>query len=147
MRAENLNADADTLIDLLTAQCADLETLLTLAKRETAATEGGDFGEVLSVVDERARLGERLEVYHLQVAEMRARLGADADAILSCETAHRTTRLVAEIQAQDRRTLPLLTARREEVNAALARLRQTERHARAYQPDARREPVACDRRA
>ncbi|MEJ7713932.1 MAG: hypothetical protein WKF84_29825 [Pyrinomonadaceae bacterium] len=48
------------MISLLTAQCADLEALLSLARQETAAAVKNDFAEVMCLVEERAALGSRL---------------------------------------------------------------------------------------
>src|SRR5690349_12119924 len=100
----------DSLIDILFAQYGDLEALLALARRETAAVEEQDFERLFEVMKDRATLGERLEVYHRQLAEMRARLGDVLAPALASPLTARTAAIVAAIRLQDARTRPLLLA-------------------------------------
>ncbi|MGH9902184.1 MAG: flagellar export chaperone FlgN, partial [Pyrinomonadaceae bacterium] len=98
--AAQIEPHADSLIELLTAQCADLEQLLALARRETDAAERRDFDEIMRLTNERATLGERLEVFHRQLAELRARMGEGAEAALRGRTAERVTQLAVAVQSQ-----------------------------------------------
>lgn len=143
----NVEPHADSLIEILTAQCADLEKLLAEARRQTVAVERDDFDEVLRIVGERAALGERLEVYHRQIAELRARMGEGFDAALNDGAARRASGLVVQIQAQDARTLPLLLAARDEAAGRSLALSTGQRTASAYARTQRRGAVACDRLA
>jgi hypothetical protein len=138
----------EPLLDLLAAQCADLEALLLLARRETRAAEDLNFSEVMRVVEERATLGGRLEVYHRQIAELRTRCGDVSLApILGGEIARQTLRLAADIQAQDARTRPLLLQAQSETRRELTQLTQNRRGVGAYLRDgATAIPVACDQR-
>lgn len=142
-----IEAEADSLLDLLIAQCADLEALLQLARRETAVADSGDFEELLRVVSARAELGERLEVYHRQIAEMRERLGETADSALHNETASQAASIINEILMQDEQTGPLLVVARHQVAAAARELEQKRRGVSAYLRDGRRESLACDQLA
>lgn len=142
-----MEQQADSLIEILTAQCADLEKLLAEARRQTAAVEGRDFDEVMRIVGERAALGERLEIYHRQIAELRARMGEGFERALSDGSAARASSLVAEIRAQDARTLPLLIAARDEAAGKSLSLRAGQRGTNAYARAERRGSVACDRLA
>ena len=121
-----------SLFDLLLAQCEDLEALLALARREEQAAAQRDFDEVLRVVTERATLGERLEVYHRQIAELRAKLGASADHSHHHEATKQTALLVTEIQAADARTRPLLLAACRELTTQRQSLEHSQRGVKAY---------------
>jgi hypothetical protein len=136
-----------SLMELLIAQCADLEALLALARRETDAAERGDFDELMRVVEARATLGERLEVYHRQIAELRQRLGAAGEAALRSAAAAQATTLATEILALDARTRPLLLSTRNQLSEECLRLDQTRRGANAYLREGHRPPIAYDQRA
>ena len=146
-RAHSNEIKADSLLDLLIGQCADLESLLALARRETAAVESRDFDELLRVTQERATLGERLEVYHRQIAEMRARMGEAANTILRSAAAQRATTLVTSILENDARSRPMLMAAREEMANQCLQLDQIRRGTSAYLQESVKTPVAYDRRA
>lgn len=135
---------ADSVMDILAAQCADLETLLELARRETEAAERLDFEAVMRIVGERASLGERLEVYHRQIAEMRQRLSEPVETALRGRVAGRAVELALDIQRQDAHTRPLLMAARSETAANLSRLNKGQRNINGYLRDARSGAVACD---
>lgn len=143
----HLTAEADTLLDLLIAQCVDLEALLTLSRSEAAAVEARDFDEVIRLTAERATLGERLEVYHRQVAEMRQRLGTAAETVMHSPMATRITELVNRIVAQDNYTRPLLFEVRQEIDQQTQRLTQAQRGLTAYLNEGRPPAVACDQLA
>ncbi len=132
------------MFDLLLAQCEDLAALLALARREEEASAAKDFDEILRVVAERATLGERLEVYHRQLAELRQQLHV-AESMAQSDVARQTVALVAEIQATDARTHPLLLAARGELVGEQQRLAQAQRGVCAYLQDGH-TAVACDQR-
>lgn len=136
----------DSLMDILFAQYTDLEALLALARREEVAAEKQDFEQVLEVVTERASLGERLEVYHRQLAEMRARLGNQAEAALSSPVVARTQALVSAIKMQDAATRPKLLAARDESLKQSLRLDQAQRNLGAYARKGQPPAIACDER-
>jgi hypothetical protein len=146
-QANNISTQADSLLDLLIAQCADLEALLVLSRRETAAAEARNFEEMVQVVTARATLGERLEVYHRQIAEMRQRLGAAAEPALQSQTAARVTELITGILAQDEQTRPMLVVVRDEIGIERRNLDQMRRGLTAYLRDGRVPAVACDEHA
>lgn len=148
MSLTEIHRQADSLVALLTAQCADLERLLALVQQETLATEACDFDEVLRVVDARSQLGMRLETYHRQIAELRERIGGRAEDILESDAAGKARRMIVEIQAQDRKLLPLLEAKRDETSHAIARLDRTRRGTNAYLNGfGDVKSIACDARA
>lgn len=153
MSANNpINHHAVSVLDLLIAQCADLEALLALARQEEHAASTLNFEEVLRVVNERATLGERLEVYHRQIAELRDKLGlteglpatASTQAGLTQATLlGQTIALVSAIRDTDARTQPLLLAARNELSEEQRRLDKTQRGVNAYLRDGRMA-IACD---
>ena len=133
----------DSLMELLIAQCSDLEGLLALARRETVAANSEDFGELFAVFGERAKLGDRLESYHRQVSELRDKLGAGTyiDPALST----RTVQLAVEIQAQDMETTALLRTTQVTTSKEIARLDHSQRNSSAYLHGARANGLNCDR--
>jgi hypothetical protein len=146
-RAKSNEVKADSLLDLLIGQCADLEALLALAREEEAAAEARNFDEILRVTQERATIGERLETYHRQIAEMRMRLGEAAEPALRCAQATRAATLVMGILEHDGRSRPLLLAARQEIAGECLRLDQTRRGMSAYLQENSKTPVACDQQA
>jgi hypothetical protein len=145
--ASRITAEADSLLDLLIAQCRDLETLLALSRRETAAVEASNFDEVLRITADRATLGERLEVYHRQIMEMRQKIGTAAESVMQSPTASRITELVQGIVAQDSYTRPLLLVARQQIDQERRQLNQVQRGLTAYLNDGRMPAVACDQLA
>jgi hypothetical protein len=143
----HLVTEADSLFDLLSAQCADLEALLALARGETVAVQGRNFDELIRITAERATLGERLEVYHRQIAELRQRLGTTAESALQSPSAVRITELVNSVQTQDQQTRPLLLRMREEIGEESKKLNHTARSLTAYLNEGRMPAVACDQLA
>jgi hypothetical protein len=147
-----INHHAVSVLDLLIAQCTDLEALLALARQEEQAATSRNFDEVLRVVNERASLGERLEVYHRQIAELRDKLGHTEIVAATTSAPAGTTQatllgqtvaLVAAIRATDARTQPLLLAARNELGEEQRRLDKTQRGVNAYLRDGRMA-IACD---
>jgi len=138
----------DSLLDLLIGQCADLEGLLALARRQAIAAEQNDFDELVVVAQDRASLGERLESYHRQIAELRATMGRTAEPVYEDPVVKETVRLAVEIQTLDTRTRKMLAVTRTETRNALVTLEQGRRNFAAYlQGEAGAGGLKCDRRA
>ena len=134
---------AETVLDLLIAQCSDLEALLALARREEEAAIQQDFDELLHIISARATLGDRLEVYHRQIAELRHQF--DAANAWPANVTQKTTALIQEIQVTDARTRPLLLAVRTELGAEHQRVQRGQRGVNAYL-HAGHSAIACDQR-
>jgi hypothetical protein len=145
--SQTINLHADSLIDLLVAQCADLEALLKLARQESAAAEANDFDRMLEVTTQRATLGERLESYHRQISELRALMGDSAEHVLQSTLVKDSIRLALEIQGNDAATSTSLTHLRAYTNSHISRLDQGRRSSTAYLNEARVAGIKCDRRA
>lgn len=147
MYSSPLPQEAESVLGLLIAQCGDLENLLALARREEAAAQAQNFDELLQVVSERTTLGERLEVYHRQIADLRNQLGVAAafEQLAQSRVAQQTTALVHEIQATDARTQPLLLAARSVIQEEQQRLERSQRGVNAYLREGRFS-CACDQR-
>lgn len=142
-----ITVEADSLLDLLIAQCEDLEGLLALSRSEASAVEARDFDEIIRITAERATLGERLEVYHRQIAELRQRLGAAAESALQSPTATRIMELVNCVQAQDRQSHSRLLEVRQSIDYEQKQLNQAQRGLTAYLNEGRMPAVACDQLA
>jgi hypothetical protein len=142
-----INTHADSLIDLLVAQCADLEALLKLARQESAAATQNDFDRMLEVTTQRATLGERLESYHRQISELRAVMGDSAEHVLQSTLVKDSIRLALEIQGNDKVTSTSLIHLRTNTNGQISRLEQGRRNSTAYLSEARVAGIKCDRRA
>lgn len=136
----------DSLMEILFAQYSDLEALLGLARREAVAVEQKDFDQILDVVTERATLGDRLEVYHRQLAELRDRLGPAYEPALQTSVVTQSVSLVDAIKVQDDHTRPLLIAARSETMQQAARVDQTRRNLGAYARNGQAGSIACDER-
>ena len=136
--------ETDSLMDLLIAQCSDLESLLGLARRENVAAHSDDFGELFAVYGERAELGDRLESYHRQVSELRDKLGQCAGSNIDPMLSTKTVQLVVEIQAQDKETTALLIAHQAMTTEELARLGYKQQNSLAYLQGARSNGLNCD---
>lgn len=145
----NIEAQAETVLDILAAQCRDLEVLLALARRETEAAERRDFDEVLRIVGERATLGERLEIYQRRIADFRAQCGeGEMTTLAGNPLAPRLAALAANIEAQDARTRPLLVKARDDASQKLAKLNSSQSRVNAYLRESRAVcPTAYDKRA
>ena len=115
--SEKIKNQSDSLIRLLTAQCADLETLLVLAREETVAAERLDFDEILRIVRRRDEIGARLETFQRQIGELRSFLSSnETDNAKHRKCAGRVIEIANLTLAQDGKTKLLLAAARE--NAA-----------------------------
>lgn len=128
---EIINEKSDSLIDLLTAQCGDLEKLLALARQETRAAEEKDFEKIMEIVSERELLSRRLETFQHQIAELRSKL-TEADELYQTKVSARVVELASETLAQDATTRKLLTASRNEAAEKMKNFSVTKRGANAY---------------
>ena len=144
---ETINSQSDSLIDLLVAQCADLEALLRLARQELTASTSNDFEAMLKVTSERAAIGERLESYHRQISELRAVMGDSVEHILQSTLVKNSISLALEIQAKDAVATSALVTVRSDTNGQIARLDQGRRNSTAYLNETRSAGMKCDRRA
>ncbi len=133
-----LKENSDSLIGLLAAQCLDLEVLLNLAQRETVAAERRDFESVLNIVTERASIGQKLETYQRQIAELRGFLGRSETALDNTPIAARIIELTEQTLAQDRKTRLLLTSAREETSVELRNLAAGKRSVSVYMQEAQK---------
>lgn len=130
---DKIKKQSDSLIELLTAQCADLEKLLSLAREETVAAEGRDFDGVLRVVSERAVMSEKLETFQRQIAELRERIGGDAqEAVWQGGLTAKMSEVIREIITHDTQTHLLLTGLRQNSVNELNNVEYTYRSSNAY---------------
>lgn len=114
---DNIIEQSGSLISLLTAQCTDLEELLTLAREETAAAEQGNFLSILDIVTERERIGKRLEDFQRQTERLRATL--EGGKPMAAELANRIVETARLTMEQDMRTRMLLDTAKESLRAEL----------------------------
>ena len=131
---EKIQKQSDSLIELLTAQCADLEKLLSLAREETVAAGSGDFDGILKVVSERAVMSEKLETFQRQIAELRERIGGeDAPAVWRGDgLTAKMSEVIRQIITHDTQTHLLLTASRQNSINELNNVEYTHRGSNAY---------------
>ena len=129
---QRIEKESDTLIDLLTAQCADLENLLALARAETVAAEEKNFEKILEIVSERSEIAHRLETFQRQISNFRENLESAEAVLMQNKTASRIVEIANLTLAQDKQTKLLLTADREEAATGLANLEKSQRGANAY---------------
>jgi hypothetical protein len=129
---ERLTENSDSLIGLLAAQCADLEILFDLAQKETAAAGQRDFETILDIVTQRSRIGEKLEVYQRQIAELRGFLAGYESAYENSTLTARIARLAEQTLAQDNKTTLLLSEAREETSLELKNLATGKRSVSVY---------------
>ena len=140
---EKVIEGSESIISLLTAQCADLEELLALAREETAAAEQGNFLSILDIVTERERIGNRLEECQRQTERFRAAI--DKDVGMPAELADRiveTARLTIE---QDMRTRMLLDSAKEDLRAELDVV-ERRRHSMGGYRQPEEKGTVCDQR-
>jgi flagellar biosynthesis/type III secretory pathway chaperone len=130
--SQAINTQSDSLITLLTDQCADLERLLTLARQETVAAELGNFGTLLNISSERAEIGKRLETFQRQIAELRGFLGKNEDNPQQREVTERAVELASLTLEQDQKTLLLLNGIREQTGDDLRKLETGNRNTGIY---------------
>lgn len=122
---------SDSIIELLAAQCSDLEKLLAAAREETRAAEAQDFERILEIVSERAQIGERLEVFQRRISELRGFLGDSAE-INRHKIASRIVEVASLTLEQDEKTRKLLTGVKEETALELRNLETGNRNANVY---------------
>jgi hypothetical protein len=131
-QTQAISGQSDSLIGLLTDQCADLERLLSLAREETTAAELGNFGTLLNISSERAEIGKRLETFQRQIAELRGFLGKNEENPQQQEITQRTVELASLTLEQDQKTMLLLTAVREKTGDDLKKLETGNRGTNVY---------------
>jgi flagellar biosynthesis/type III secretory pathway chaperone len=144
--ARDLVDQSDTVMDILAAQCGDLEALLALARQETEAVEKQDFTKLFEVVSERATLGERLEVYHRQICSLRLAMGERNLSDYPGNPASRASNLVQQILEQDACTRPLLVAAFRDTGERINDVVHKQQRSRAYVHEANTKSLAYDRR-
>lgn len=128
-----INQYSDSLIDLLTAQCADLEKLLHLARLEKDAIENTDFQEVFRIVTERDNLNQRLEVFQRQIYELRSQLNENSlESFYQNPVTVRTTKLIGEILNQDRQSQQMLQTFRQTAVQNLSQLNVSRKSLKNY---------------
>lgn len=129
---------SDSLIGLLTAQCADLENLLALARQETVAAEHGDFEEILRIVTERGEISRRLETFQQQIGNLRGFLESNDNDRQQTEIVNKVIEVANLTLLQDNKTKLLLTAARENAATELQNSEKVFRGTSAYLPDMRK---------
>lgn len=130
--ADRVMENSDSLIELLGAQCSDLEQLLALARQETAAAQEGKFLKIWDIVSERAVIGKRLETYHRQISELRGNLEAAGENVNQFDITNRVIELANSTLVQDQKTRALLAASRDEAAEGLKSLGKGQVGSNAY---------------
>jgi hypothetical protein len=130
--SENLKDRSDSLIELLTAQCSDLEKLLRLAREETLAAQQGKFFKILDIVSERAEITQKLETFQQQISELRNCLESNVENVTQQNSVNRIIELANLTLVQDKKTKLLLTASREENTESLQNLEKSQHGTNAY---------------
>lgn len=131
---EEVEEKADSLIDLLTEQCADLESLLALAREESDAASQGNFAKIIDVYEERSELGERLETFQKQISELREQLDKSVPQPIS----NRINEMVTQTLTYDNNTKKLLTAANEKANEEMSQLKQAAENTKLYTKEKQR---------
>ncbi len=133
MVSSNKLADSsDSLIELLAAQCVDLEKLLALAREETAAAQERKFLKIWDIVSERTAIGKRLETFHRQISELRSHLESKGENLTQYDITNRVIELANLTLLQDQQTRLLLTESRTELSASLINLEKSHHGTNAY---------------
>lgn len=130
--SENLVKNSDSLVELLAAQCSDLEKLLSLAKEETVAAKEGKFTRIWDIVTERSLIGKRLETFHQQIAELRVSLGSHGESVGKLDITNRVIELANLTLMQDQQTRLLLAEARDQTADELKNLDKGHAGANAY---------------
>ncbi len=128
----NLKESSDSLIGLLTSQCADLEKLLNLAREETLAAREGKFFKILDIVSERAEITRKLETFQQQISELRGCLDSTNENAVQRNAVSRVVELANMTIVQDNHTKLLLGASRDEAAEALQNLEKSHHGTNAY---------------
>jgi len=129
---DNIAIHSDSLIELLGAQCCDLEKLLMLAREETLAAQQGKFLKVWEIVSERAEIGQRLETFHRQIAELRGKLESVGENVSRYDITNRVIELANQTLVQDQQTRALLNESRTKAIEGLNQLDRSSYGTRAY---------------
>ncbi len=129
---EKVKENSDSLIELLGAQCSDLEQLLVLAREETAAAQEGKFLKIWDIVSERAAIGKRLETYHRQISELRGNLEAAGENVSQFDITNRVVELANSTLVQDQKTRTLLAASRDQAAEGLRSIGKGQVGSNAY---------------
>jgi flagellar biosynthesis/type III secretory pathway chaperone len=127
-----LHSHSDSLMDLLAAQCADLEALLLLARRESVAARMGSFEDLLTITQARLGLGEQLEEHHRQIMSLRETFAGPQRSRAADELTERTRQLAVEIQAHDAGTTALLVTSRARLGQEISALEKNQQNSMAY---------------
>lgn len=132
MTAENkIYEKSDSLIEILTEQCSDLEKLLFLSREEANVAQQNDFERLLEIVTERSEIGKRLEVFQQRIAELRSFLGTNV-AEKEKETMKRIEEISSLIIIQDRQTKQLIASEKEKTSLKLRSLNQALKGTNSY---------------
>lgn len=122
---------SESIIQLLAAQCGDLENLLALAQAETEAVEKEDFEAILRIVSERTRIGEKLEIFRRQIADLREELAETGDPAVR-RASERVVQIANLTKVQDQKTRLLLEDAKHKSAEKLNNLMKTHRNTSAY---------------
>ncbi|MFM9904730.1 MAG: hypothetical protein ACKVQJ_09190 [Pyrinomonadaceae bacterium] len=124
--------NSDSLIELLGAQCSDLEKLLALAREETEAAQEGRFLKIWDIVSERAAIGKRLETFQHRISELRSHLESKGENVNQYDITNRVIELANQTLMEDQKTRLLLTETREEAAVGLKQLSKVSAGTNAY---------------
>jgi flagellar biosynthesis/type III secretory pathway chaperone len=130
--SETVKRNSDSLIELLGAQCSDLEQLLALAREETLAAQEGKFLKIWDIISERAAIGRRLETYHRQITELRGHLESEGENVSKYDITNRVIELANSTLVQDQKTRCLLTESRDQTETALRSIGKSQAGHSAY---------------
>lgn len=128
---QNIIENSDSIIEILAAQCSDLEQLLAIAREETLAAEAQDFEKIFEIVSERAKIGERLEVFQQKISELRGFLG-DNNETKRNQLANRIAEIASMTMEQDEKTRLLLNGLKEQTVDELNNLDAGNRNTNVY---------------
>lgn len=129
---ENVVKASDSLIELLVAQCTDLEQLLALAREETLAAQQGNFLSILDIVSDREKISNRIEVFQQQISELRVTLSSNEENFFRREEFAHAIEIATLTLEQDRQSKLLLTGLRDESLAELKNLEKSHRGVNKY---------------
>jgi len=125
-----INDNSNSIIEILVAQCQDLEKLLVLAKQETLVLQKNDFEQLFIIIKERATLSSRLELYHKQLADLRSAITQNQ--VTPENIVNTTVDLVSAIQTQYAQNGLLLLEAKEKLFKERQQLEQTRRGVDSY---------------
>ena len=130
--SNKLIKNSDSLIELLAAQCSDLEKLLALAREETLAAQQGKFLKIWDIVAERDAIGKRLETFHRQISELRGHLESKGESVSQYDITNRVVELANQTLLQDQATRLLLMESSEKTVGELKNLEKSHYGTNAY---------------